>query len=47
MQEYGKKCSLDVCQLFFEEYLQETKSDFILKPCRETGKCFKESLRRG
>ena len=32
---------------FFEEYLQEKTSDFILKPCRETGKCFKESLRRG
>ena len=43
--EYGKKCSLDVCHVFFEEYLQEKTSDFILKRCREKGKCSKDSLR--
>ena len=32
---------------FFEEYLQEKTSDFILTPFREKRKCFKESLWRG
>ena len=33
--------------LLFEENLQEKTSVYILKQCRDTGQCFKESLQGG
>ena len=31
--------------LVFEKFRLQKKSVYILKPCRETGKCFEETLR--
>ena len=38
---------LDGFYLLFEEYLRDTTSVYILKPCREIGQSFEEGLRGG
>ena len=46
MQEYAN-ILLDGFYLFFEEYLRDKTSVYILKPCREIGQSFEEGLRAG
>ena len=47
MKEYAKHTRLDGFYLLFEEYLQDEIPVYTLKPYREIGQSFEESLPGG